>query len=98
MKKVLEWIGLFDSNISAAERVFRMVWFFILIGGGTTTGLLAKSTLMFRAAGPVAWIGIGLAASLMMAFTILLLKLASKQAAEADYTRAVAQQPHHTNP
>ncbi len=98
LKKISEWTGLFESNLSAAEWAWRLVTLAVVAGGGTTAGLLARGTELFKAAGPLAWIAIGLCAAVTIALIFFLVKLGYRQAAEAAYMQALAQPRNKINP
>ncbi len=98
LKKFFEWTGLFESNLSAAEWAWRLVTLAVIAGGGTTAGLLARGTELFVAAGPLAWFGIGVLCSVLIALVFFLVKLGNKQSSEADYLRALSQRKSQINP
>jgi len=97
-KKLFEWTGLFESNLSAAEWAWRLLTLAIVATGGTTAGLLAKGSELFVTAGPVAWIAIGLVSAALLALSFSLVKLGYKQAAEADYLRNLSLPRTGVNP
>ena len=97
-KKLFEWIGLFESNLSAAEWAWRLVTILVVIGGGTTTGLLAKGTELFRDAGILAWLSIGLLTALVIALIFFLLKMGAQQSAEANYLQQISIPKNSINP
>ncbi len=98
LKKLSEWTGLFESNLSAAEWAWRLVTFAVVAGGGTTAGLLAKGTQLFGSAGLLGWVGVGLVTSLLIALIFFLVKLGNRQSSEAAYMRALAQPRSNVNP
>jgi hypothetical protein len=97
-RRFFDWISLFETNMSAAEWAWRIVTFLVLAAGGTTAGLLAKGSEIFRSAGYVAWVGIGLCTAILMAVILFLVKLSALKAAQAEYTRAMAARPGSINP
>jgi len=98
LKKLFDYIGIFETNMSAAEWAWRILTFLILAAGGTTAGLLAEGSEFFQALGPLAWLGIGLLTALLMAFIFFLVRLAHLKAAEAAYTQAMAARQGSVNP
>jgi len=98
LKKISEWSGLFESNLSAAEWAWRLVTLAVIAGGGTTAGLLARGTELFKAAGPLAWLVIGLCSAATIAVIFFLVKLGYRQSAEAAYLQALAQPRSKVNP
>jgi hypothetical protein len=70
----------------------------VIAGGGTTAGLLAKGTEMFQAAGPLGWFAIGLLAALLISLIFFLVKLGTRQSAEAAYMQALARPKGSVNP
>lgn len=98
MKKLFEWTGLFESNLSAAEWAWRLITLAIIAGGGTTAAFLARGTELFLSAGPLAWVAIGLLSALLVALVFLLVKLGYKQTAEAEYLRSLSVPKSQVNP
>ena len=98
MKKIFEWTGLFESNLTAAEWAWRLITLAIIAGGGTTAGLLAKGSDLFLSAGPLAWAAVGLLSALLVALVFLLVKLGYKQTAEAEYLRSLSVPKSQVNP
>ena len=98
MKKLFEWTGLFESNLSAAEWAWRLITLAIVAGGGTTAALLARGTELFLSAGPLAWAAVGLLSALLVALVFLLMKLGYKQTAEAEYLRSLSAPKSQVNP
>jgi hypothetical protein len=88
----------FESHMSAAEWTWRIVGFFVVLAGGTTTAMVARGTELFGRAGALGWIAIGLGAALVIAIIIILVATAGTRAAEADYTRSMARDHGVTNP
>jgi hypothetical protein len=98
MRRFLDWITIFETNMSAADWAWRIITLLVLAAGGTTAGLLAKGTDIFRSLGYVASVGIGLSAALVMAVILYLVRLSALKAAEAEYTRAMASRMGSINP
>ena len=98
MKKIFEWTGLFESNLTAAEWAWRLITLAIVAGGGTTAGLLARGSELFLSAGPLAWAAVGLLSALLLALVFLLVKLGYKQTAEAEYLRSLSVPKSQVNP
>ncbi|MGO9116309.1 MAG: hypothetical protein ACLQPD_01730 [Desulfomonilaceae bacterium] len=95
MKKVLEGLRL---SVWTADTAWRILTFLIVIGGGTTAGVLASTTVLFRALGPLAWLGVGLACSLLISLIIYLFRAAQLAAAQAALATAFASRPSYVNP
>ena len=98
LKKLFDWLGIFEKNLSAAEWVWRFVTFAVVAGGGTSAGLLAKSSALFASAGPLAWFAIGTAGAVIIALIFFLVKLGNRQSSEADYLRAMSLRESPINP
>lgn len=98
LKKLFRWAGLFESNLSAAEWAWRIFTFFVVAGGGTTAGLLARGTELFKAAGPIGWFAVGILSAILVAIIFLLVNIARRQSAEAVYMQALAQPKGNINP
>lgn len=98
LKKFFQWTGLFESNLSAAEWAWRLVTLAVVAGGGTTAGLLARGTELFRSAGPIGWFAIGTVSAVLVATIFLLVNFGRRQSAEAAYMQALAQPRGKINP
>lgn len=98
LKKLFDYIGIFETNMSAAEWAWRIVTFVVVAAGGTTAGILAAGSKLFQALGPLAWFGIGLLAALLLALILFLVRLANLKVAEAAYTQAMAARSGSINP
>lgn len=98
LKKLTEWSGLFESNLSAAEWAWRLFTLCVVAGGGTTAGLLAQGTELFEEAGLLAWIAVGLTVAVTLSLIFLLVKLGYRQSAEAAYMQSLAQPKNAINP
>jgi len=97
-RRFLDWISIFETNMSAAEWAWRIITLLVLAAGGTTAGLLAKGSEIFSSMGYVAWVGIGLCAALLMAVILFLVRLSALKAAQAEHTRAMAARTGSINP
>ncbi len=98
LKKISEWAGIFESNLSAAEWAWRLTTLAVVLGGGTMAGLLARGTELFKASGLLAWFAIGLCAATTIAVIFYLVKLGYRQSAEATYFQLIAQPHSNINP
>lgn len=98
LKRFLDYVSIFETNLSAAEWAWRILTVLVLAAGGTTAGLLAKGAALFESIGPVAWIAVGLLTSLLMALIFFFIKLGNLKGAEAEYTRAMAAREGSVNP
>ena len=95
MKKILEYMRL---SVSTADLAWKLVTFVVVTGGGTTAGLLAASSQMFRAWGPLAWFGIAIIAALSISLIIFLVRASQRAGAEAAHATAMASKPSTVNP
>jgi hypothetical protein len=93
-----EKIALFDSHLSSAEWLWRIVNALIIAGGGTTSALLAQGSELFKSAGTVAYVGVGLVTALLIALTLFLYQRSKLDHAQAAYFRALAVTPSSINP
>lgn len=98
LQRLFRWTGFFESNLSAADWAWRIATFLVIAGGGTTAGLLARGTELFREAGLLAWFAIGLAAAFFIALIFLFVKIGHQQSAEASYMQSLAQVRSRVNP
>jgi hypothetical protein len=98
LDKFFKWTGLFESNLSAVEWAWRLLTIVVVAGGGTTAGLMARGTELFQAAGPIAWLVIGVCVAAAIAATFFLIKLGYRQSAEAAYLQALSQPRSMVNP
>jgi hypothetical protein len=98
VKNFFHWTGLFESNLSAADWAWRLVTLMVVAGGGTTAGLLARGSELFRAAGPLSWFVIGIIGAVLVALIAFLVNLARRQSAEAAYLQVMSQPRGRVNP
>jgi hypothetical protein len=98
LKKFFHWSGLFESNLSAAEWAWRILTLIVVASGGTTAGLLARGTELFRSVGPLAWFAVGLVSAILIATIFLLANVARRQSAEATFMQALSQPRDKVNP
>ncbi|MEC5207380.1 hypothetical protein QF022_002336 [Vogesella perlucida] len=98
MKKFFEWTGIFESHLSAAEWAWRIITLMVVVGGGTTAGLLAKGSQLFSALGPLAWMAIGLFAAGIVSLIFFLVKLGNLRSAESAYFQTLTQPRTSINP
>jgi len=95
MKQLLEYLKL---SASAAEIAWKAFTFIVLAAGGTTAGILAAGSELFRETGWLAWFAIGVAAALSFATILYLVSAASRARAEAALSTAMASRPSSVNP
>jgi hypothetical protein len=98
MRRALEYIGIFETNLSAAEWVWRLVTLGVIAAGGTTAGVLAETSEVFKQLGPLAWIAVGLVVAMAMAAIFYLVRTATLRAAQAAHLQAMAARPGSINP
>jgi hypothetical protein len=95
MKKALENLRLW---VWTADFAWRLVEFAVVVAGGTTAALLAASSQLLQAMGPLAWFGIGLVAALLVSLVFYLVAAARRATANATLLSALASKPSPVNP
>ena len=95
MKKILKSLRLY---VWTADLTWQVVTFLVVAAGGTTAGLLAASSQLFRALGPLAWFAVALVAAIAIALIFFLVRSAQRAAAEAAIATAMASKPSAVNP
>lgn len=83
-------ISLFETGLSAAEWLWRIVTFLFIGSSGLITAFLAKADPLLKQLGPIYWVYIGLVTSLVVAIIFYLIKSAILKQAQADFNRAMA--------
>ncbi|NOY48335.1 MAG: hypothetical protein GXO84_09120 [Chlorobi bacterium] len=96
--KLFNSITIFATGMSAADWLWKLITIFIIGGSGAATGFLASDLPFFNELGIIAWIAIGLIASISISLIFYLIKSAQGQTAYAEYTRALSQIKSHINP
>ncbi|MDA5565472.1 hypothetical protein PJK54_17605 [Cobetia sp. MMG027] len=91
-------LSLFETGLSAAEWAWRILSFLVIGGSGISTALVAKADSLIGQLGPIYWISVGLATSLIVSFFIYLIKLSSLKQSEADLNRILSSPRDSINP
>ena len=95
MKKLLEYLKL---SANATELAWKVFTFAVVAAGGTTAGVLAAGSDLFRNAGPLAWLAVSIVAALVFAVVLYLVAAAASARASATLTTALASRPSSVNP
>lgn len=95
MKKLIEYLSL---SASAAEVAWKVFAFVVVAAGGTTAGVLAAGTELFRRLGPLSWFGVAVLAALILAAALYLVAAASSARASAALATALSSRPSMVNP
>src|SRR5882757_3109731 len=98
LKKFYHLTEIFETNLSAAEWTWRIFTFLVVVGGGTTAGLLARGTELFSAAGPIGWFTIAIGSAILFSTIFFLVNASRRQSAEATYMQALSQPKSRVNP
>lgn len=80
----------FDTSLSLAEKIGRLIFYIFVGASGTATALVARVDPVLRELGAIYWIAVGLLASLLIVFVFWLLKSAFKQQALGAYYNRLA--------
>ena len=91
-------IGLFDSTLSAAEWVWRIVTLILIGGSGTAGTFIAKASPFIKRLGPIYWLGVGVMTAVSVATIIYLVKAANLKQAQANFNNAMAAPRNTINP
>lgn len=94
----MDSLRIFETGLSAAELAWRMFTFFLIGGGGTIAGFLAKADPLLKQLGPIYWVTVGLFTALTLSLIFFLYKSAFLKQAEAEFTAAMAIPPNSINP
>lgn len=98
LSRILRAVGLFGSNLSAAEYVARAINLLLVtfgLGGGFWTASLSPG---LRQYGPIIWLAIGLATALVVVLILYFIKVIETKARYNDYLFALAQKSTRINP
>ena len=80
-----KFFSFFDRGLTWADLLWRLITFVIVIFGGTTAGLLAKASELFRNSSPLVWFLIGILATFALTLIFFLFNLSRKQSAHTKY-------------
>jgi hypothetical protein len=95
LKKFFEFLRL---SVTTAGAVWKVVTFLIILAGGTTAGVLAAGTQLFKSFGPLASFAAALLAALVTALILFLVRKSQNAAAQANLATALASRPSEVNP
>ncbi|SDG91614.1 hypothetical protein [Janthinobacterium sp. YR213] len=91
-------VSIFDTSLSAADRVLTIgTWLFVAFAG-TGSALFAKADPLLKQLGPIYWISIGVIVSLIVAGILLLMRMAELKRSEAEYYRSLSASRTTVNP
>ncbi|MFZ3082084.1 MAG: hypothetical protein WA157_05245 [Rhodoferax ferrireducens] len=96
--KLWDSVSVFETGLSAAEWVWRIVTFLFIVSGGTATAFLAKADPLLKELGPIYWVAIGFITSLALSVIFYLFKSANLKQAQADFHRVMATPRTSINP
>lgn len=91
-------LTLFVTSLSAAEWTWRILSFLVIGGSGISTALVAKADSLIGQLGPIYWISVGLATSMIVSLFIYLIKLSALKQSEADLNRLLSSPRDSINP
>jgi hypothetical protein len=98
MSRLLKSIGAFESTLTAAEWLWRLVTLLFIGASGTITGFIAKADPLLAQLGPIYWVSVGALGSLIVALILFLIKSAQLKDSEAALNRAMAVPRSTINP
>jgi len=88
-RKFWNSISLFETGLSAAEWIWRIVTLLIIGSSGAATAFLAKADPLLKQLGAIYWVFVGLVTSLVVSIIIYLVKFAILKQSQADINRAM---------
>lgn len=97
-QKFLDFISFFETGLSLAEWMWRIITLLFIGGSGTVTAFIAKTDPILKDLGPIYWIAIGIFMSFILSVILYFIKSANLKQAEADFTRAMATPRSSINP
>ena len=83
-------ISVFETGLSAAEWIWRIVTVLFIGSSGAATAFLAKADPLLKQLGPIYLVYVGLVVSFVVAIIFYLIKSAILKQAQADFNRAMA--------
>lgn len=90
--------NIFDRGISWADFLWRAITFIVVVFGGTTTALLAKTSELLKNSSPFISVVIGIVASFVLMLILYLFQLSRKQSAHAKYLNSMSVTTSNINP
>ncbi|WP_107687973.1 hypothetical protein [Neisseria wadsworthii] len=93
-----EKLGIFDTTLSSAEWLSKILTFLIIGGTGTTGTFLAKLSPLLKDLGPLYWFAIGIFTALIAAIILFLYKNANLKQSETNLNISLSQPKNTINP
>lgn len=87
-----------DTNLSLVDRLWQLFTFAVIASGGTIAALQAKASELFKGAGAIGWIGIGLTASLLISICFALIRYSGVKGSEKQYFQSMSLRGGNINP
>ena len=97
-KGLFNWIEVFETGLSAAERVWRIMIFVFVGGSSALTAIIAKSDPIFENLGPIYWIAVGLITAVVISVILFLIKSSHLKDSERHLNNALAKPRTAINP
>ncbi|GHA32775.1 hypothetical protein ACFFLZ_05320 [Photobacterium aphoticum] len=96
--RVWSSVSIFETGLSAAEWIWRIVTIVFIGGSGTLTALLAKADPVLKELGVIYWVAIGIITSLIVILILYLFKTSILKQSEADLNRILSTPKNTVNP
>lgn len=91
-------VSIFETGLSAAEWIWRIMTLLVIGGSGTITAIMAKADPILKELGPIYWVLVGVITSLLISGIFYFIKSANLKQAQSDFNRAMAIPRNHINP
>lgn len=87
---VFSTFSAFDTSLSLAEKIGRLIFYIFVGASGTVTALMARVDPVLKELGALYWVAVGLVTYLIVVFILWLLKSAFRQQALGAYYNRLA--------
>ena len=96
--RIINSVSLFETGLSAAEWIWRIVTVVFIGSSGAITVFLAKADPVLKDLGPIYWVSIGLITSVFVALVLFLIKSSILKQSQADYHAVLSVPKNSVNP
>lgn len=97
-KGFFSWVSIFETGLSAAEWLWRIVMLVFVGGSSTLTALIAKSDPALEGLGPIYWISVGFITAVVISLILFLIKSSQLKNSESNLNNVLAVPRSTINP
>lgn len=97
-KSLFAGVSVFDTSLSFAEKLIRVLFYLFVGASSTITAVLARMDPLIKQLGPVYWVGIGILTALAISLAFFLTRLAFSRNSLGAYYNRLAVPKSNVNP